>query len=1727
MTSLFDVGKSAIQAYRQSLSVTGQNIANINTDGYVRREADLREVTASQGGITSIANQSGLGVRVADIRRSFDELLTSRKLSASANFEQSDSFLKQVEKLEDLLLPGESDLGTQIGGFFRALNDLAAAPSDLAPRAVAIESGNSLAEAFNSTAVQLEQLKKATLDRTSEAITSLNTITKELASVNDKILSASQSGRSPNSLLDLRDKLIGEISKLADVTANYTDRGVANVTIGSSSVGPGLVTAGKSTKVGFIERYDKIGGLQIILNPLASKTPTSQLSSGKIAGLSEAYGSVRGVIDQVNSLTAELSTRLNTQHRLGVALDGSNGGDLFSTISVEAIRSQATSTDVDVELVVTDANKLPSHGLDLTYSAETEVWSLSNSDVGHIASGRTSLKGPGFDVSLSGVPRAGDRFLIAPGSNTAGQIKFLLTRPHDFAAASPDLVTASNANLSDAELSMRRISLSPYPDNGNINDNLANSLSAVEAQEFINDGLITTIPAGTERVDIASFTKQASAKFHFSGLGLQNINQFSFTRLSSGDDGPHTFNIGYARAYPNDQSGNYWQDAADVADAMNSGILKSTANQSLFDLGMRASGSGGNLTFTTADGNFVSSGIGMPEISTGGITNVASVADAIAASDLQLFTREGRHIAGVALTDAQITEFMTSANGFDDSAVYSAEYLNNTKSAYRGVDMDVSFAGGMHTLKIGSNGVAPALAQGSAIVPGNATLAQNMSIALPDGSLLSAPITVGASASSAAHSLNEVLQNSGVIAEAKTQIELFDFQNTGVVSFDLEAANRVPIEISADVTTTNLSNLAIAMNKVSTETGVTAVTSTDKTRIILTSDNGDDIAISKLGAASPAFFGRFVDDDGVAETSPIGTVSASGAFKTPLASTSAVTDVLVAGATVSSNTVSGSGADLNISSDTSGNYTVTINSGGVGSANPYVVGETFTVDGTLIGGTTSTHDVTITVAAVDANGVITSATATGFAPGITQAQTTLSSFTTDGSGSGATLDVTLADGVATVVVNAVGDGYDVGDTITILGSAIGGTDGVNDLTISVTTLGSSSLVSFGATVSSNRIDTARFSGSVSLSSSASFTLTETNGTKSSAQNPALGGIVNIHSNVAGDIKRVEYDISEALESGGSTLDGLRAIAPSANYQLTVPSSNASISFTANISNSDLSVTDKQSVNTAVVKEIRSQAPISSLSGGSTVSQTQVVSYSFQRTEAVQPNIDSVNLKLNGTTISVDLNDIDGSSTAASSADDVTAAIIRAVNNASLGVTATSSGTPPNYGVTLSADNPGVPFTVEAFEFNDVTQTVAQTQFSLTSETPALSLPDEDTSVAVKYGDQIYTLTMQEGEVTVAGPESDRLTAYFDIDSRLQIFGGGSLSGSTITVLGDTELSGNSDAAEKFGLVNSTTRLTGQLFTLTSSMDDLDFNFGGQVVTVSLDLSGNVTTTPSSVTGLTLTWQSETATTGRLKAEYDSELYSITFDNPTDALGFKTADREISVSENEILVSSTDKKAFSISASAQSIADTRFQLNELPHEDLLVFATGGGARSIGAEYNSASTGEDLTKYEIRAVGENGNVIEIFDADTNHSIATRVVSGDQQTTYRNFEFTLSGRVENGDSFILSQDASGKNDGRNIDEIINLRSGDPRDPTKLGFQDMFGVMIAGVGSSVNSSKIASDIQEENMMAAKEAEAEFAGVNLDTEAAALIEFQQAYQASARILSTARELFQSLMEVV
>jgi hypothetical protein len=275
----------------------------------------------------------------------------------------------------------------------------------------------------------------------------------------------------------------------------------------------------------------------------------------------------------------------------------------------------------------------------------------------------------------------------------------------------------------------------------------------------------------------------------------------------------------------------------------------------------------------------------------------------------------------------------------------------------------------------------------------------------------------------------------------------------------------------------------------------------------------------------------------------------------------------------------------------------------------------------------------------------------------------------------------------------------------------------------------------------------------------------------------------------------------------------------------------------------LSVISSGSVSQALVKELRDQAPLVSLSAGITSSAKQVVSYSFQRSEAVVAADDSVNVKINGTVIAVDLSNIDGLGTSATTAAHVTTAIVTAINNSNIGVTAATTASAPDYGVELTANQAGEIFTVEAFQFNDLNETVAQTQFSLQSETAARSLPLDGTSVAINFGSQVYQLKMQDGEVVVSGPEAGRVTAYFDSDSRLQIYGGGALSGTPLTLVSDTQISGNSTGAASFGLSSATTRLAGQQITLASGLDDLSLKFNDVDVAVSLDLAGVITTTP--------------------------------------------------------------------------------------------------------------------------------------------------------------------------------------------------------------------------------------------------------------------------------------------
>ena len=116
----------------------------------------------------------------------------------------------------------------------------------------------------------------------------LSNLAAQAAKNNAQILSTGQ-GSSSNFLFDTRDKLVDEISRLAEITTDLGSRGDALVRLGTSGVGLELVS-GKDSKPVEVLNDPRTLGFSV------EGTPTSQIVNGKLKGLQTGYGMVSDVI---------------------------------------------------------------------------------------------------------------------------------------------------------------------------------------------------------------------------------------------------------------------------------------------------------------------------------------------------------------------------------------------------------------------------------------------------------------------------------------------------------------------------------------------------------------------------------------------------------------------------------------------------------------------------------------------------------------------------------------------------------------------------------------------------------------------------------------------------------------------------------------------------------------------------------------------------------------------------------------------------------------------------------------------------------------------------------------------------------------------------------------------------------------------------------------------------------------------------------------------------------------------------------------------------------------------------------------------------------------------------------------------------------------------------------------------------------------------------------------
>lgn len=135
---------------------------------------------------------------------------------------------------------------------------------------------------------------------------------------------------------------------------------------------------------------------------------------------------------------------------------------------------------------------------------------------------------------------------------------------------------------------------------------------------------------------------------------------------------------------------------------------------------------------------------------------------------------------------------------------------------------------------------------------------------------------------------------------------------------------------------------------------------------------------------------------------------------------------------------------------------------------------------------------------------------------------------------------------------------------------------------------------------------------------------------------------------------------------------------------------------------------------------------------------------------------------------------------------------------------------------------------------------------------------------------------------------------------------------------------------------------------------------------------------------------------------------------------------------------------------------------------------------------------------------------------------------------FEMKLAGVPRGGDRIDVAPTiASGSNNGNALafaalDKVAFVGAQTLADGTLVpgrSITDAYAAAVANIGVRVQSAESSATISGAFASAAESARANQAGVNLDEEAARLIQFQQSYQASAKVLQVAQTLFDTLLQ--
>jgi len=234
---------SGLLAEQQALDITGNNIANSQTEGYTRESVIMRPsppiAIPALSTRTGEGAQLGTGVSVetyARIRNSYlDAQYRTQNSALSGASTQSEALAQAQSAFNE---PSSSGLASQLSAFWTAWSSLANSPTSEAAKQGVVSAAQQLTTSFNQLSGELATIS-GQVEQQYSSLTGANGqvqgYANQIAQLNGQIKLAEEAGQQPNTMLDQRDLLLDKLSSLAQVTVTKQADGTDTVSFGDAA----------------------------------------------------------------------------------------------------------------------------------------------------------------------------------------------------------------------------------------------------------------------------------------------------------------------------------------------------------------------------------------------------------------------------------------------------------------------------------------------------------------------------------------------------------------------------------------------------------------------------------------------------------------------------------------------------------------------------------------------------------------------------------------------------------------------------------------------------------------------------------------------------------------------------------------------------------------------------------------------------------------------------------------------------------------------------------------------------------------------------------------------------------------------------------------------------------------------------------------------------------------------------------------------------------------------------------------------------------------------------------------------------------------------------------------------------------------------------------------------------------------------------------------------------